>query len=171
MKSHSVVESVLGHYTELLGTDLDAYRGHVYRGLTYQLRLLGRTEVTNDLALAWAVHDLGIWTAGTFDYIAPSADLARKHAAEAGVQNLAPVLEMVELHHKLRPVADPLTESFRRADRTDAFRGTMRGRLSRDDIKQATEAMPYCGFHRFLIRRAAQHIVRHPLKPMPMLRW
>jgi hypothetical protein len=30
------------------------------------------------------VHDLGIWTADTFDYIAPSAELARRHATEVG---------------------------------------------------------------------------------------
>jgi len=81
------------HYGKVIGDDLATYRNHVYRSLTYQQWLLGRNDVSNDMALAWAVHDLGIWTAGTFDYIPPSADLARKHAAEAGVENLPVVVE------------------------------------------------------------------------------
>ncbi|MDP9842359.1 hypothetical protein [Streptosporangium lutulentum] len=169
--SHPVIEAVLARYAEVIGADLGAYRNHVYRGLTYQQRLLGRDEVTNDLALAWAVHDLGIWTAGTFDYIAPSADLARKHAAEAGVENLPLVIEMVELHHKIRSVENPLVETFRRADRTDAFRGNLRGRLSRADVAEVTEVLPYRGFHRFLFRQTARNFVRHPLRPLPMFHW
>jgi hypothetical protein len=32
------------------------------------------------------VHDLGIWTEASFDYLTPSADLASKHAAEFGIE-------------------------------------------------------------------------------------
>jgi hypothetical protein len=169
--AHPVIDAVLARYDKLIGADRGAYRNHVYRGLTYQQRLLGRDEVSNDVALAWAVHDLGIWTAGTLDYIAPSADLAREHAAEAGVKDLPLVVEMVELHHKIRSVENPLVETFRRADRTDAMRGNLRGRLSRDDVKEVTEALPYLGFHRFLLRETGRNLVRNPLRPLPMFRW
>lgn len=171
MTEHPVVDAVLGHHDELIGADLPAYRNHVYRGLNYQLLLLGRDRPSNDIALAWAVHDLGIWTAGTFDYIAPSADLARQHAREAAVADLPLVLAMVELHHKIRPVADPLVETFRLADRTDALRGNLRGRLSRSDIREVTDALPYHGFHRFLLTRTGRNVLRHPLRPLPMFRW
>jgi hypothetical protein len=45
------------------------YRNHVYRGLTYH-QLLG-AALPDAATLAWAVHDLGIWTAGSFDYLTP----------------------------------------------------------------------------------------------------
>ncbi|GAA3766980.1 hypothetical protein [Streptomyces chiangmaiensis] len=169
--SHPVVEALLAHYRLQIGADLDAYRNHVYRGLNYQRRLLGRGEVSNDQALAWAVHDLGIWTAHTFDYLAPSAELARQHADEAEVADLPRVIEMVELHHKLRPVYDPLVETFRQADRMDVARGHLRSGLARREIDEITAALPYYGFHRFLLREAIRRITRHPLHPLPMLRW
>jgi hypothetical protein len=59
----------------------------IYRGLTYQQLLLG-AALPDAAALAWAVHDLGIWTAGSFDYLTPSADLASMHAAEFGVTDI-----------------------------------------------------------------------------------
>ncbi len=34
--------------------------------------------------MAWAVHDLGIWTANTFDYLEKSADLAWPFAGNRG---------------------------------------------------------------------------------------
>lgn len=169
--SHPVVETLLTHYRLQIGADLDTYRNHVYRGLNYQRRLLGRDEVSNDQALAWAVHDLGIWTAHTFDYLAPSAELARRHADEAEVADLPRVIEMVELHHKLRPVHDPLVETFRKADRIDVARGHLRSGLGSREIDEITAALPYCGFHRFLLREATRHITRHPLRPLPMFRW
>jgi hypothetical protein len=168
---HPVVEAVFAHHGAVIGDDLATYRNHVYRGLTYQQRLLGRSVVSNDLALAWAVHDLGIWTAGTFDYILPSAELAHQHAAEAHVENLPLVLEMVRMHHKIRSVEDPHVETFRRADRIDVLAGTLRGRLGRAEINEVTKALPYHGFHRFLLRQAARNFVRHPLRPLPMYRW
>jgi len=169
--SHPVVEAVFAHHGGAVAEDLTTYRNHVYRGLTYQLRLLGRNDVSNDLALAWAVHDLGIWTAGTFDYVPPSADLARQHAAGVRVENLPLVLEMVELHHKIRPVEDPCVETFRRADRIDVLAGSLRGHLSRADVNEVTKALPYHGFHRFLLRQATRNFIRHPLRPLPMYRW
>ena len=36
------------------------------------------------IAVAAVIHDLGIWTNKTFDYIAPSAALAREHLAARG---------------------------------------------------------------------------------------
>lgn len=169
--SHPVVESVLTHYAELVGEDLPAYRNHVYRGLTYQTRLLGLDAASADMALAWAVHDLGIWTAGTFDYVPPSVDLARTHATEAGAGDVASVVDMVELHHKVRSVEDPLVETFRRADRIEVLHGGLRGRLRRAEVREITAALPYCGFHAFLARQTARRFIRHPLNPLPMYRW
>ncbi|MFG2003951.1 hypothetical protein ACGFNU_32820 [Spirillospora sp. NPDC048911] len=169
--SHPVIDEVLESHGKALGSAASDYRHHVYRGLNYQLRLLGQREPTDGLALAWAVHDLGIWTAGTFDYLPPSAELAARHADEVSAEELPQVVAMVESHHKIRPVRDRLVESFRRADRIDVLRGGLRGPLSRHDIEQITRALPYGGFHAFLLRAGLGYAVRHPRRPFPMMRW
>ncbi len=88
---------------DALGADLPVYRNHVYRGLTYHQALRG-APVPDWAALAWAVHDLGIRTARTFDYLEPSAGLASTLA-----------------------VADPMIETFRVTDRIEVSRGLLSG--------------------------------------------
>jgi len=48
-------------YSDSLGAEASAYRNHAYRGLNYQLRILD-AKPSDLLALAWAAHDLGLWT-------------------------------------------------------------------------------------------------------------
>ncbi len=74
-------------------------------------------------------------------------------------------------HAVARVPENPLSETFRRADRIDVLRGNLRGRLSRGDVNEITEALPYRGFHRFLLLQATRHLVWHPLRPLPMYRW
>src|ERR1700752_3807023 len=109
--THPIVDAVLRRYEDALGGDLRAYRNHVYRGLTYHQALCG-APVPEWAALAWAVHDLGIWTAGTFDYLGPSADLASTLANEFGVTEVGQARTMITDHHKLRVARDPITEGF-----------------------------------------------------------
>lgn len=80
--AHPIVDGVLDEHRGVLGAHLPAYRNHVYRGLNYQ-QLLLHAPVADAAALAWAVHDLGVWTANTFDYLEPSAQLGSAHAASA----------------------------------------------------------------------------------------
>lgn len=164
--SNDVIDTVLTRYAELLGANGHAYRNHVYRGLNYQLQMLGVTA-SNLLALAWATHDLGIWTAGTVDYLPPSLHIAE----EFEVDDVNELRMMIEFHHRIRRLSDPVAESFRLADRTDVALGRLRGSLRRADINAATRTFPYCGFHRFLGQTLAAYAIRHPLRPFPMLRW
>lgn len=146
------------------------YRNHVYRGLNYQLKLLGTEEVSNDVALAWALHDIGLFTAG-WDYLGPSVKLVDELAGDYDVDDVARVRQMVEQHHKLRPCRDTWVESFRIADRIDVTRGALAGGLDRAAVAEVVAAHPYEGFHGFLLRTAAGWAARHPLRPMPMMRW
>jgi hypothetical protein len=168
--AHPIIDSVLERYRDALGGHLLTYRNHVYRGLTYHQLLLGRA-VPDSAVLAWAVHDLGIWTAGTFDYLMPSADLAAKHASEFGITDIEHARTMITDHHKLRPAHDDVTETFRIADRIDVSRGLLRRRVARSDIKAAVAELPYLGFHAFLARGLTQYALRHPRRPLPMLHW
>ncbi|WP_189031957.1 hypothetical protein [Nocardia rhizosphaerihabitans] len=170
MLSHPVIDAVLERHHAALGGDERTYRHHVYRCANYQRELLGG-ELPDTAALAWAVHDLGIWTAGTFDYLGPSADLVDGFAAEFGITEPELAQTMVLEHHGVRARTDPLVETFRLADRVDVGHGVLRGRIDAEFIAQVVERFPYAGFHRFLVRSGLRHLVRHPLRPLPMLRW
>jgi hypothetical protein len=134
---HPIVDAVLDRYRDELGQQLLAYRNHVYRCITYHQLFIGGT-IPDFAALAWATHDLGIWTAGTFDYLGASADLASLHADEFGI---------------------------------DVSRGFIAGRIGRSQVRAVVAQLPYSGFHAFLARGLTGYAVRHPLRPLPMLRW
>jgi len=146
------------------------YRNHVYRGLTYHQLLLG-AALPDAAALAWAVHDPGIWTAGSFDYLTPSADLASMHAGEFGVTDIEHVRMMILGHHKVRPADDRMTATMRIADMVDVSRGILSGPISRAQRNHAVAELPYLGFHTFLVRGLTRYAVAHPTRPFPMLRW
>lgn len=95
------------------------------------------------------MHDLGIWTANTFDYLEKSADLALPFAGEFGITDIAGVRRMVTEHHRLRSAGDELAETFRVADRIDVSRGLIAGGISRSSIKAVVAELPYVGFHAF----------------------
>ncbi|OBI54908.1 hypothetical protein [Mycobacterium sp. E787] len=168
--AHPIVDAVLRRHRDALGADLPAYRNHVYRGLTYHQELSGG-PLPDWAALAWAVHDLGIWTAGTFDYLEPSADLASGLAGEFGIGEVGHARRMITEHHKLRAVGDPMSEAFRIADRIDVSRGLLTGSLERSFVKGIVRELPYLGFHAFLVRGLTGYAVTHPRRPFPMLRW
>lgn len=168
--AHPIVDTVLGRHRDALRDALPTYRNHVYRCVTYHQLLLG-FSIPDAAALGWATHDLGIWTAGTFDYLTPSADLAAGYADEFGVADLDRLRALVTEHHRLLPVHnDRVTETFRQADLVDVSRGVLRRGISRSAVRATVQALPYNGFHAFLAKELIGHAVRHPLRPLPMMR-
>nr|WP_231985385.1 hypothetical protein [Mycobacterium sp. E796] len=167
---HPIVETLLQRYQRELGAQLPTYRNHVYRGMNYHQQLLAG-PVPDFAVLAWAAHDLGIWTAGTFDYLGPSADLASAHAEEFGVDNVDEVRALIVEHHRLRPSHDRMAETFRIADRIDVSRGLLRDGVGRSEVRSVVAELPYCGFHAFLAKGLIRYAAGHPLRPFPMLRW
>ena len=69
------VDDVLSDHATVLRDDFVAYRNHVYRIVNLCVAFVGQTDLEK-IAVAAVFHDLGIWTNGTFDYIAPSITLA-----------------------------------------------------------------------------------------------
>ena len=167
---HPIVEAVLDRYRDELGQQMLTYRNHVYRCITYHQLLLG-AQIPDFAALAWAAHDLGIWTADTFDYLGASADLASLHADEFGINNVHQARMLITEHHRLRPADDRMTETFRRADLVDVSRGFIAGQIGRSQVRAVVAQLPYSGFHPFLAKGLTGYAVRHPLRPFPMLRW
>lgn len=166
------MEEILDAHREALGAVLGAYRGHVYRVLNYARAYLGHDRSDDVLAVASAFHDLGIWTDRTFDYLPPSVARAREHVRSKvpGVSE-ALVVDAIDRHHVLARTSGPEeTEAFRKADRVDVSLGLVRSGLDIGLVRELVAAFPYAGFHGVLVRTALGWFVRHPLRPLPMLR-
>jgi HD domain-containing protein len=176
LTSLPTVEEVLDDHASELGHDFMAYRNHVYRVANLCLAIVGDSRVELEkIAVAAVFHDLGIWTNNTFDYIAPSVAIARKHLTARGVAEWIPEIEaMIVDHHKVTPSrAKPqsLVESFRRADWIDVSRGLRRFGLPRTFIATVVTTWPNAGFHRRLVQLTIDRFWKHPLTPLPMVKW
>ena len=74
------LDALLAAHTGSLGEDATGYRHHAYRVANFYWQLApGDADALEKLNIAVAFHDLAIWTAGTFDYLPPSRQLARAH--------------------------------------------------------------------------------------------
>ena len=170
------VDAVLDNHAPELGHDLIGYRNHVYRVVNLCLAIAGDSSVELEkLAVAAVFHDLGIWTNHTFDYIAPSVALAREHLAARAMADWIPEIEAVIVnHHKVTASrADPrsLVEAFRRADWIDVTRGLRSFGLPRTVVAGVTARWPSAGFHWRLVQLTMGRFWRHPLTPLPMVKW
>ena len=171
-----IVEEVLDVHASALGHDLMAYRNHVYRVVNLCVAIAEDSRVELEkIAVAAVFHDLGIWTSKTFDYIAPSVALARAHLAARGMADWIPEIEaLIVDHHKITPSrGNPtsLVESFRRADWIDVSRGLRRFGLPRTFLAAVAATWPSAGFHRRLVELTIDRFFKHPLTPLPMVRW
>ncbi|WP_057657661.1 hypothetical protein [Pseudoxanthomonas dokdonensis] len=169
------LEAILGDHADALGTSFEGYRNHVYRVLNFHLLLSdGRSPDLDRLAIAAAHHDLGIWTAGTLDYVGPSIALAAAYLERAGLQSWkTEVGAMIQHHHQLSACPASVArevELFRRADWIDVTMGARRFGLPRRAVKQVRAVFPDAGFHRRLTKLVLMRFMRHPLNPLPMVR-
>ena len=172
----ATIEALLDRYRAELGRDFEPYRNHVHR--VAALALHGRegdAVAVEKVAIAAALHDMGIWTDHTFDYLQPSIRLAEAHLAATGRSGWAPEIgAMILEHHKLTPwrgEASWLVEPFRRADWTDVSWGLLRFGTPPASVRQLYARWPDAGFHALLVRLELRHLGRHPLNPLPVLRW
>src|SRR5262249_4978250 len=170
------VDEVMDSHASVLGPDRIGYRNHVYRVVNLCLAIAGENPVELEkLAVTAVFHDLGIWTNHTFDYIAPSVALAREHLASRGMADWIPEVEATIVnHHKVTTSSanpGPLVEPFRRADWIDVSRGLRRFGVPRTFIATVAATWPSAGFHRRLVQLTIGRFWRHPLNPLPMVRW
>jgi hypothetical protein len=47
----------------------------------------------------------------------------------------------------------------------------LRHGIARSAIRAAVDRLPYNGFHAFLAKGLTGYAARHPLRPLPMMRW
>lgn len=171
----ATIDGVLDAHTAQLGRDFAGYRNHVYRVANFCIALApnGRGDLEK-IAIAAAFHDLGIWTAGTFDYLAPSVACAAAWLEARGQHAWIPdVARMIDDHHKISAAtADrgSLVEPFRRADWIDVLLGIPTFGLPRPFIRAVRSTWPDAGFHLRLLQLSGRRLLTHPLSPLPMVR-
>jgi len=167
------IDDVVNDHATALGDDLVAYRNHVYRIVNLCVAIVGPGELEK-IAVAAVFHDLGIWTDGTFDYIAPSIELARHYlVARAREDWTAEIEGMIADHHKItRSTAGPdsLIEAFRRADWIDVTRGLRGFGVPDPFVSRVFATWPDAGFHWRLLTLTLDRFRSHPLTPLPMVR-
>jgi hypothetical protein len=176
LPTFALVDEILDLHAQALGSDLPAYRNHVNRVLHYVFamdpQLQGKAQ---SLLIAGAFHDLGIWTAHTFDYLDPSSCLAHDYLKAQGLEPLWPEVDLIiQQHHKLRCYAGPFAQSvdaFRRADRVDLSLGLIRSGLQREFVRAVRGQFPNSGFHARLAVLSGRQFRLTPLNPFPMMRW
>ena len=170
------LDALLAAHAAALGDDAIGYRHHAYRVANFAWLLApGDADALEKLSIAVAFHDLGIWTAGTFDYLPPSRALARTHLHATGRTDWGDEVDaMIDAHHRVRelpPGTQASVEVFRRADWIDVSRGMRRFGLPRAVVREVIAAFPNAGFHRRLAMLTLQRWRRHPWDPLPMMRW
>lgn len=179
----TLLDEILGSHRAALGCDYEPYRHHCYRVLNFTLAQCENTaDTVSKVAIATAFHDLGIWTARTFDYLPPSRRLARDYLdsiARSAWQ--AEIDIMIAQHHRMRRIRDggaeparpgepPLAELFRRADWIDVSLRWLTFDLPRDFINDVCDRFPDEGFHTRLMQMTLRRMATHPFSPLPMMR-
>lgn len=172
----SLLEDILGEWKNRIGGDYAGYRNHVYRMVNF---CFAQRDLTNEerdkIIIAGCFHDLGIWSADTFDYLPPSVLLAEEYLRKNHLEQW--ILEiglMIEQHHKISKYEDErnqLVEVFRKGDLVDFSLGLVKCGLPRTVIKRVKKQFPNAGFHKCLARVSSRWIFKHPLNPVPVLKW
>lgn len=175
-KRIQLVEEVLDNWKKELGNDYLGYKNHVYRMINFCFALHDfNDEEREKIVIAGCFHDLGIWTDSTFDYLPPSVVLAKEYLEQNKLEKWSPEIElMISMHHKLRNYQDKenhLVEVFRQGDLVDFSLGFVKCGLSKTYIKSVKSQFPNSGFHTRLVKLAGGWFCRHPLNPIPVLKW
>jgi hypothetical protein len=167
------IDDVLNEHATALRDDFIGYRNHVYRIVNLCVAMAGRSELEK-IAVAAVFHDLGIWTSGTFDYLAPSIALAHDYLVARGREDwTAEIEQMIADHHKITPsTSEPnaLVEAFRRADWIDVTGGLRSFGIPRRFVARLFVTWPDARFHWRLVTLTLDRLRSHPLTPLPMVK-
>jgi len=151
------IESLLSEYKKDMGNDLQAYKNHIYRVLTFTQHLLGdnNTKHRDVIEAALVFHDIGLWTNSNLAYLDPSADLAKERMKnEFNAEQLELMYNIITNHHKFKPWTGPnevIVNAVRKADMIDFSLGFVTKGVSREHIRKVHEVLPNSGFHMALM--------------------
>jgi hypothetical protein len=171
-----LLEEILGGWKDEIGSDYAGYKNHVYRMINFCFAQNDFNDTERKkIIIAGCFHDLGIWAEDTFDYLPPSISLAKNYLKLDALEKWIPEIEsMIDLHHKLRKYAtdkNPLIEVFRKGDLVDFSLGFVKCGLPNAFVKTVKKQFPNAGFHKCLLKVSSRWFFKHPLNPIPVLKW
>lgn len=166
----------MGEWKNEISKDYAGYKNHVYRMIHFCLAQDNfSVEEREKIIIAGCFHDIGIWTENTFDYLSPSVELAKDYLLKSGLENWTVEIGlMIETHHKLREYQaeqNSLVEIFRKGDLVDFSLGFIKCGVPGNYVKEVKDHFPNAGFHKGLVKLAGGWVCRHPLNPLPGLKW
>ncbi len=173
--NRQLIEPLLQPFERVLGEDYDRYRNHVYRVFLNCLALDNDPGQDEKYAVAAVYHDIGIWTGLTFDYLYPSVQQVVIYLNQIGRPDwIEEITAMIRWHHKMSRYGGEFknsVENFRKADWIDVSWGVLYFGLPKRRIREYRRQFPNAGFHLFLLRQCVRHFLKHPLNPIPVLKW
>lgn len=171
---NQTIEQLLQKFKPVLGKDFEKYRNHVYRVFSNCLLMDSEQNNREKYAVATVFHDIGIWTDGTFDYLAPSIQQVKFYLTEIGQEDWASeISRMIYWHHKLsnyKGENENTVETFRKADWMDVSLGFFTFGFDNQKIRRVRRKFPNAGFHFFLIKQSVKNFFKHPLNPVPVFK-
>lgn len=150
------VEMYLREHKEEIGDDYEAYKGHIYRVLSYSMHFLhGETAYFPIIAAALVYHDIGLWTHSTLAYLEPSTFVAKERLRiQYSREEMDLLREIIVNHHKVTPYQGPhadVVNAVRRADWIDATMGLVNHGMPTRHISAVQGRIPNAGFHKCLV--------------------
>ena len=173
---HIKIENLLLPYKELIAADYIHYKNHVHRIVNFTLELKEELNIGDEdkILIAGVFHDIGIWTANSFDYLNPSVAEAVKFLQDnEKTEWVEEVSLMIDMHHKRTPYfgafADNI-EAFRKADLIDLTKGLTRFDLSKTVLLKNYEEFPVGRFRKIIVSKFLKNLLKNPLRPLPMFK-
>ena len=175
------LEELLLPWRGVIGDDYQGYRNHVYRMVqfTFLINRIQGGHLSEDdkkkIMIAAVFHDIGIWVKGTLDYLEPSLPPAMKYLEEHQLAHWKDEVRlMITEHHKLREYQgdyQEMVELFRKGDLVDFSLTMVKFNLPKSYITEMKNALPNAGFHIGLLKKGFKWFLRHPINPVPMMKW
>ncbi len=170
-----ILRNLLHPFGQILKDDFVKYRNHVCRVFLNCMHLDRSDDNMEKYAIAAVFHDIGIWTAGTFDYIDPSVARLKTYLQASGKQAWEEELTlMIYWHHKTFRYTGAhaaTVDTFRKADLMDLSYGLLSFNGYRKLTRRNRNLYPNAGLHFFLLKVLLRNFLIHPLKPLPMYKW
>jgi len=150
------VESTLEKYKKIIGDDIDGYRNHIYRVLSYTMHFLhGERKYLPQIAVALVFHDIGLWTDSTLAYLEPSSNRAvLEGKGKFNEDDMNLIKSIVYWHHKITSYDGPhadIVNAVRKSDWIDATMGVVTYGMPKLHINSVSQAIPNAGFHATLM--------------------
>ena len=183
IRKYALIDELLDARRTVFGEGADkerefiGYRNHAYHLLNFARQWVDPSpEREEKIAIAAVFHDIAAWPDEDLDYLGPSADQADEYLDQIGRSAWkAEMRLMIEFHHKItsyKGQSREWVEPIRRADWCDVSFATMRFGLPKGFVDEVRAAFPLAPFYPGLVYKASfKWMLRHPLNPMPILRW